>query len=223
MDILKDIVLPQSASNILLLKYLLFLTLIILLPYLSVMIGSTLFSVMHFNKGKNSGNRNYLIFAKELADVFTMNKGMAFTLGVVPMLSMMFALSQLLYNSNLNVTGDLVFSVILFVSALIYVYAYKYSFGLKNIFNLVSINDKTNENLVSEFKGFKKSNSRLLARSGTIGFFLLVLVAYIIIGVLQISIDSTRWSDGSTLIDLLFSVNTLLYFLFYLSFSFSLT
>ncbi|MEE9431156.1 MAG: hypothetical protein V3V16_08955, partial [Melioribacteraceae bacterium] len=64
MDILKDIVLPQSAQNILLLKYLLFVTLLILLPYLGVMIGTTFFSLVHFFKGKKNNNRTHLIFAK---------------------------------------------------------------------------------------------------------------------------------------------------------------
>ncbi len=110
MDILQNIVFPQSPTNILLLKYLLFLTLMLLLPYLSVMLGTTLFSVIHFNKGKNSGNRDYLVFANELIDMFTINKGMSITLGIVPLLSIMFIFSQLLLNSNLSVTSHLFFA-----------------------------------------------------------------------------------------------------------------
>ncbi len=51
MDILSELVFPQSANHLLLLKYLFFITSLILLPYLSVLIGTTLFSIMHFTKG----------------------------------------------------------------------------------------------------------------------------------------------------------------------------
>jgi cytochrome c len=223
MDILQDIVFPQSPTNILLLKYLLFLTLLLLLPYLSVMLGTTLFSVMHFNKGKNSGNRNYLIFANELIDIFTVNKVMSISLGIVPLLSVIFIFSQLLLDSNLSVTSHLFFAALLFVAALIYVYAYKYSFRLKNIFNLVHITETTDSDLVREFEGLKSGNSKLLAKSGIIGVILLATVTYILVGVLQIVVDSSRWMADSSFWDILLSGNTILYFVFYLAFSFSIT
>ncbi len=109
------------------------------------------------------------------------------------------------------------------VVGLIYIYTYKFSFRLKNIFNLVKISESSDNNLIEEFKGLEKSNSKLLANSGIIGFILLTIVAYIVIGVLQIVIDSSRWVDESSFWDLLISGNTFLYFLFYLSFTFSIT
>ena len=136
MDILQNLVFPQSPTNILLLKYLLFLTLLLLLPYLSVMLGTTLFSVIHFNKGKKTGSREYLVFANELIDLFTVNKGMSISLGVIPILSIMFIFGQLLLGSSLSVTSVLVFAIILMIIAIIYIYTYKFSFRLKNLFNL---------------------------------------------------------------------------------------
>jgi len=223
MDVLQNIVFPQSPTHILLLKYLLFVTLLILLPYLSVMLGTTFFSVMHFYKGKNSDNRDYLVFANELIDIFTVNKGMSFSLGLVPLLSMMLILSQLLLNSGLNVNSHLFFSLLVLIAALISVYTYKHSFQLKNIFNLVNISETTDTKVVNEFEGLKNSNSKLLVKSGIIGFILLAVVSYILMGVLQITLDSTRWSGDNSFFDLLLSGNTFLYFLFYLAFSFSLT
>ena len=223
MDLLKDIVFPQSPTNILLLKYLLFLTLLILLPYLSVLLSTTLFSVMHFYKGKNSGNRDDLIFANELIDMFTINKVMSFSLGLIPVLSITFILGQLLLNSSLNVTSHLFFAFIIFIAALIYVYTYKYSFRLKNIFNLVNVSESANKDLVSEFEGFRESNSRLLSKSGIIAFVLLAVVAFILVSVIQIVTDSSMWTSDTTFFGLLLSANSFIYFLFYLSFSFSIT
>ncbi len=223
MDILENIVFPQSPTNILLLKYLLFVTLMILLPYLSVMMSTTLFSIMHFSKGKKTGNRNDLIFSSELIDMFTGNKVMALALGVIPSLSLMFLLSQLLLSADINVNSNLLFTLILLSVALIYIYTYKYSFRLKNIFNLVNIDKASNDNIVREFENFQKSNSKLLSKSGTIGFILLAVVIYILVGVLQLITDSSRWTNDSSVFNILLSTNTLIYFLFFISFSFAIT
>lgn len=223
MDILKNIVSPQSPTNVLLLKYLLFLTLMILLPYLSVIISTTLFSIMHFAKGKKTGNRNYLIFSSELVGMFTKNKLMALALGVLPLLSLMFLFSQLLLSADVNVNSNLLFTLILLIVALIYLYTYKYSFRLKNIFNLVNIEEAANNNLVKEFEDFQKSNSKLLSKSGTIGFILLVIVVYLLVGVLQLVTDSSKWISDNSIFHILFSTNTLIYFLFFISFSFAIT
>jgi cytochrome c len=223
MDILENIVFPQSPTNILLLKYLLFLTLMILLPYLSVMMSTTLFSIMHFTKGKKTGNRNHLIFSSELIDMFTGNKLMALALGVIPLLSLMFLFSQLLLSADINVNSNLLFTLILFFAALIYLYTYKYSFRLKNIFNLVSIEKAGSDNLVKEFEDFQKSNSKLLSKSGTIGFILLVIVVYLLVGVLQLVTDSSRWINDNSIFNIIFSTRTVIYFLFFISFSFAIT
>ncbi len=223
MDILENIVFPQSPTNILLLKYLLFLTLMILLPYLSVMMSTTLFSIMHFTKGKKTGNRNHLIFSSELIDMFTGNKLMALALGVIPLLSLMFLFSQLLLSADINVNSNLLFTLILFFAALIHLYTYKYSFRLKNIFNLVSIEKAGSDNLVKEFEDFQKSNSKLLSKSGTIGFILLVIVVYLLVGVLQLVTDSSRWINDNSIFNIIFSTRTVIYFLFFISFSFAIT
>ncbi|MCB9209717.1 MAG: cytochrome c [Ignavibacteriales bacterium] len=223
MDILQNIVYPQSSTHIQLLEYLLFVTLLILLPYLSVMIGTTFFSVMHFSKGKRSGNRKHLIFSRELIDIFTVNKGLSFSLGIIPMLSIMLIMGQLLLHSDLNVNGQLFFALILLVIGLIYIYTFKYSFRLKNIFNLINKSDFTESSLLKEYEGLQKSNSKLLSKSGYIGLLLIAFAALILIGVLQIVADSSKWASDNSLVNILFSTNTILYFLFYLAFSFSIT
>jgi cytochrome c len=223
MDLLENIVFPQSPSNILLLKYLLFLSLLILLPYLSVLIGSTFFSIMHFIKGKNLGSRIYLKFANELIDLVTPNRGMSFSLGVVPILSIMFIFGQLLLNSGLNINMNLLFVLILFVISAVYVYTYKYSFRLKNIFNLVNVENLENNKTIDEFKKFNKSNSKILANSGIIGLLLLLLVSYLLISILQVTFDSSEWIGEKSLFTILLSVSSILYYLFYIAFSFALT
>lgn len=223
MDILENVVLPQSASHILLLKYILFLTLLILLPYLSVLIGTSLISYMHYRKGNNFEKKDYLIFAKQIIDILTFNKVMSFSLGIIPFISTIFCLSQLLYSSNLEITSNLFFSLILFIAALFYIYIYKNSFMLKNVFNLVDISKTEDNFLQSEFEEMKKSNSNLLSKSGLIGVILLLFVAWILISTLQIVNDPSRWGNDNSFLSLLFSFDSIIYFVFYITFSLALT
>jgi cytochrome c len=223
MDILENIVYPQSPIHIQLLQYLLFLTLLILLPYISVLLGTTFFSYVHFRKGQQQGNREYLIFANELIDIFTVNKVMSITLGLVPVLSLMFIFGQLLLNSSLSVNSHILFILILFIAALISIYTYKYSFRLKNIFNLVNPEKIEENHLVKEFEGLKLSNSKTLQKSALFGFILLLVISYLLIGVLQTVSDGSKWIDGNSIFGIIFSTSTLLNFLFFISFSLTLT
>lgn len=223
MDILENVILPQSATHILLLKYILFLTLLILLPYLSVLIGTSLISYMHYRKGNNFEKKDYLIFAKQIIDILTFNKVMSFSLGIIPFISTIFCLSQLLYSSNLDITSNLFFSLILFIAALFYIYIYKNSFKLKNVFNLVDISKTEDNFLQSEFEEMKKSNTNLLSKSGLIGVILLLFVAWILISTLQIVNDPSRWGNDNSFLSLLFSFDSIIYFVFYITFSLALT
>lgn len=223
MDIIKDIIHPQSSTNILLLKYLLFISLLILLTYLSVLIGSTLFSVLHFRKGNNLKEKHNFVFAKEMIDLFTMNKSMTFSLGLVPLISITFIYGQLLFDSGLSLTPNLFFALLLLIAALIYIYTYKYSFKLKNLFNLANFDNVEDEAIIKEYEGFKNRNTSLLSKSGIIGLVLLLIVSYIIIGTIQISLDSSRWESGGSFLDIILSVNAMLYFLFYITFSLAIT
>ncbi len=220
MDILHNLVYPQSPNHIVLLQYLFFLTLLLLLPYLSVLIGTTLMSLMHFKKGQKLNDKKSFVFAKDLIDLFTRNKVMAIGLGIVPMLSLTFVLSQLLFSSKLNTTPDLLFALILFVAALVYIYIYKYSFTLKNIFTVVNVKDITNQNLANEFEALKKSNSKLLSKSGLIGFVLLLIAAYLLIAVLSFIVTK---ANENSFYSLILSPSAILYFLLYLAFSISIT
>lgn len=220
MDILQDIVFPQSPTHLMLLKYLFFLTMVLLLPYLSVLIGSTLFSLMHFSKGKKYNDKKSLIFAKELIDIFTINKSMTIALGIVPMLSLTFVFAQLLYGTQLNFTPDFVFSLLLFIAALFNLYIYKYSFALKNIFSLVNSVDIKDKELVGEFENFRNSNSKLLSYSGWAALLLFLIVSYILIGIIKIA--NTQILESS-IEKIIFSTDTFLFFLFYVSFSLAIT
>jgi len=77
MDFLDKLAIPQSLHHIQLLKYMLVITYVILLPYLGVLLGTTMFSVMYNSKGRRLNNPIYIRFSKNLIDFLTQNKVMA--------------------------------------------------------------------------------------------------------------------------------------------------
>ncbi|MBL1214548.1 MAG: cytochrome c [Ignavibacteriae bacterium] len=227
MDFLDKLVIPQSMEHIQLLKTMLIVTYIILLPYLGVLFGTVLFSVMYNSKGRRLNNPVYIKFSKNLIDVLTQNKSMAFGLGAVPMLSAIFCYAQLLHQSNVGVTENMIFALILFLAAVIAIYTYKYSFHLKDVLKLVEHNSKasniTDEKVVNDFKAYQNRTNKMLLKSGTYGLVLLALSLYIFVGSMQLANDSSRWGEGISIVSILFSSSTFIYFLFYISASFVLT
>ncbi len=219
MEILENIALPQSPLHIELLSYLIVLTLLLLLPYISVLFGSTLLSIMFNRKGRVYANNTYIKFSKKLIDLVTFNKSAAISFTVIPIISIAFIFTQLLQNTGADVYDNLIFAVIILFSALILIFTYKYSFHLSDILNLID-SEKTRE--VQEFQVYKEKTNSLLLNSGPIGFLFLSISIYIVIGAIKYSIDSTNWGDNS-LTNLIFSTQTLISFLYFVSLSMAMT
>ncbi|MDP2037844.1 MAG: hypothetical protein Q8L04_10710, partial [Ignavibacteria bacterium] len=73
MDFLDKLVLPQSAHHMVLIKYLLVLSNILLVPYLSVLTGSLIFSLFFKRQAEKNKNPHAYRFSKELVDLVTFN------------------------------------------------------------------------------------------------------------------------------------------------------
>ena len=216
MDFLENAVLPQSAHHMVLLKYLLALTFLILLPYLSVLVGSTLLSIYYNAKGRRSNNNHYSKFSKQLIDLATFNKSVVFGLGVIPMLSAMFCYAQLLHLTNTGVPQYIFVSLLFFVVGAVLVYTYKYSSHIKDILGRIKESDE-------EADTYKLKAARLLNRTGKYGLLLLLMAVYLFIGSVELAVDANRWEEVTSILGIIFSLNTLTYFLYFIVVSISVT
>ena len=226
MDLLDQSVLPQSSHHLVLLKYLLALTYILFLPYVSVLFGSLSYSLFFRRKAEKSGENIYKRFSKELIDIITFNKGVAFALGVVPLLSSVFGYAQLLHTSGLNVPEFLFLSLLLLIISLFLVYTYKYTFHLKDIFEYAEDKKDGNENeheLKDEIASYLVKTGRMHKRSGFYGLIFLILAVYLFVGSVQLAMDTERWKSGNNLLSLFFSFSTLIDYLQFIAGSFAIT
>ena len=224
MDFLDKLVHAQSAEHMVLLRYLLALTYLLVLPYMSVLFGATLYSLIYSRKGRKTGEKKYLKFAKELADIITVNKSIPFALGIIPFLSIVFDYAQLLHLTDLNVPEYVFFALILFVIALVFIYTYKYSAHLRDIFSYVSGKAGSGEGSeIEELENYNKSANQLYSKSGLYGFLFLVLSSFILIGSMQLAADTTRWSADVTIFSVIFSLSSITYYLNFIASALAVT
>ncbi len=223
MDFLENSVLPQSAHHMILLKYLLVLTYILLIPYLSTLFGSLSLSLYFKRKAAKTSDAKFLKLAKDLVDLITFNKGVAFALGIVPMLSSAFCYAQLLHLSNAGVGGFILLALAFFIISLILIYTYKYAFHLKSIFELASKTETVQEELKEDLSSYTKIASGLFAKSGLYGWILLFVATYIFSAAVQLAADTSKWESVTSVFELIFSLSALTYYLQFIAASFAVT
>lgn len=224
MDLLDKLVLPQSAHHMVLIKYLLVLSNMLLVPYLSVLTGSLIFSLYQKRCAEKTNNINTYRFAKELIDLVTFNKSIAFALGIVPLLSSTFGYAQLLHLSNSRVTGFLLFSVLLLFVAIVLVFTFKYSFHFKDIFSAAEEKGVASTELEKEELSQYSHNSKSLnKRAGVLALYFTIFAVYFYVGSVQLAIDSERWTISTNIFSVIFSLTTFVNFLQFFVGSLALT
>ncbi len=213
MEFLDNIVLPQSSHHIVLLKFLLALTFLLLVPYLAALFGSLIYSIYFRFKSKD-GDAKYSQLAKDTIDTITFNKSITFALGVVPMLSATFAYTQLLHLTNAIVPTFMVMSLISFLVSIVFIYTYKHSLHLKDLFGAVNSDD---EKIKEDVELYKNRSTSLFSRSGNWGLVFLTASVYFFIAANQLALDPTRWESISSGWMVLFTLDVITYFLHFLT------
>ena len=226
MDFLDQSVLPQSSSHILLLKYLLGLTYILFLPYVSVLFVTLVYSLYFSRKAHKTGDGIYRDFSKEMIDIITYNKGIAFALGILPLTCFVFGYSQIFHLTGSNVPFLLIITLSLLTIALFLIYTYKYTFHLKDIFNYANekkAQEKSGSRFPEEITEYNKQTNRLFNKSGRYGLIILIAATYIFTGTMQLASDPSRWDNDGSFLGMIFSLTTFLNYLQFITASFAIT
>jgi len=187
MNFLDKLVLPQSEHHLILMQYLMIITYMLFLPYISILTGSLFLSIIYRKLGI-SGDEKYLRFSKQFIDLVTFNKSLAFGLGIVPFLSLIFSYTQQLHLSGADSATYLLLSLALFIGGVISVYSYKHSVHLSDI--LAANND------TEDAENYYKKSLNTSNRAGKLAILFLLLSNYIFFGAIQYSADSTIWNSG---------------------------
>ncbi len=215
MDFLSNLYAIESGTDIFIVKFGLFISLLLLLPFLSILTGSLFFSLLHVTKSKVYNNVSYLAFAKYQIEVITNRMWVRLFFGVLPFFFIAFFYSQLYTTSSFNIPENLFYAFLLFLVGLCISVLYKNSFKIKEV------NDAIESGNI-DIKKLNNSKSKFLQIGGWIAFLLLLISSFILIGYLKLAIIPNSMLPSS-IMEVLFSVSSIAYYLLFLSISFSIT
>jgi cytochrome c len=222
MEFLNNFVLPQSSEHIELLHYMLLVVLFLFIPFIGMVFGGVLTSVIYKNKAGKENGKYYFRFAKEIVEITTINKSVGLILGVVPILTALLIYSQLLQNSNVTNLNYLALSLVLIMIALVFVYSYRYSLSFNRIFNSISKSQLSDQGVVEDIDLLSSESQRISEKAGLAGIIFLFLGIWFFITAITIPSLYRDW-DISNFIGGLFYWKVLSRFILYILFSLTLT
>jgi cytochrome c len=222
MEFFDQIVIPPSANHVLLLEYIYVVSLLLFLPYLGMMMGSSFLSIYFKGKGSRTGNPVYLRFAKDVIEKLGITKNAELALGIIPVLSIIFIYAQLLYQAKTITLSVMGLAVILFIAAFILINKYRSSFKIVGVISSLKKLAGSKEGL-DDVNEYEENLIRSSGSSGKIGTSLLYLAAYFFAGCTMLAANPARWPDVNNILQILFSGAALFNFLFLLALAGAIT
>jgi len=197
LNILKNLYSINSTSDLLVLKFGLFISLTFAFVFLALLLGSTIFSLVHFSKAKTNNDNTIFAFSKFVSGLVT-KMWFRFLLGFLPMLGSVFFFTQLYAEKIPSAPSAMLIAFILFLLGLCSILIYK------NLYKTENVNEITNT---------------FLPTLAWLGIGLISVSSFILVAYLQASILGNK--EGFFAI--LFSPSAILYFFLFVSLSFGLT
>jgi cytochrome c len=224
MEFLKDIAFPQSLEHFHLLVFIAALSTIVMAPYVSFVLGSSVLSLW-FNRSQHiRENKDFLKFSHELLNYALPNKSLIAFLAVLPGLSLVFTSAQMLQGTSSLGTSFEGFGFLFLATGMMFLWIYKYTFRMQGILD-------TYRHLVQQHSGqqgpeeaFASPTAQISSpfRAGRIGTVFLALAVVMYAAALSASTDPSTWNDDSML-SVLFSPGVWMKLCEFLLFSIGMT
>jgi len=218
MDLLNELVIPPSENHIMLVKYMLVISLILFIPYISMVLGASFISTYFNKKGREENNPSYLRFAKDVIEKLTISRSAELALGAIPAVSALFAYAQLLYASKSITIGIMALSVLMFMVSFVFIYRYRSSFQiirlLDSVKGMVSSSDTKVSSDISRLEDSVLSSN---AVAFSFGKWMLFAAAYLFTGAKALAGNPARWESVGNILQVIFSWQTIFDFLTFLS------
>ncbi len=153
----------------------LLIVLFLFIPFISIVFGGIILSVIYRRIGEKGNNKFYLRLAKEIAEITTINKSVGFILGIAPILTTILIYSQLLHNSQVTNLDYLALSFVFVTISLIFIYSYRYSLSFNSIFNSFSGKEITDPGVLEDINSLSDESNRISKKAGIFGLMFLFL------------------------------------------------
>lgn len=222
MEFIDELVIPASANHVMVLKYMLMISLLLLIPYLGMVLGATFLSTRYAKKGSVEGNNHYKRFARDVIEKLSITRGAEFALGIIPVLSALFAYAQLLYLSKTITVSIMALGALILIVAFVFVIKYRNTFKLEGVlqkyrkFTNKDAMNPEDEN-VQEIEDFEDEVESTNSSSGTVAKYLLLTGAYILAGTMALASNPSQWASTNNILQVIFSWHSLFSFMALLS------
>ncbi|PID59716.1 MAG: hypothetical protein CR986_05465 [Ignavibacteriae bacterium] len=209
MNFLNNLYVPETTFEFFIVKFGLFLSYLIVVPFVSVLFGTLLFSLIHVHKSNLYNNIQYLKFAEYISKITFKNIWTKLLLGLLPFFGFVFFYAQL-FSNEVKSAQNLTFAFFLFVIGLLL--ATIYTKGYDRV-DLKNFTDSINES---------KKPLGILVKIGWLGLLFIMLSSIILIGYSQ-NLLFPENSGISGLMNTIFTSANFLFIILFLTIAFALT
>lgn len=216
MDFLKQIALPQSASHISVLHFVLNFIYIIFMPFVSYLFGALVLSLYYGRRGRKQNDVQALRFSKDVLDHVLPNKSILFLFGVIPYLALVFAYAQLLQGTSAISVGVLTWGAILFTAAAAFAASYHSALTISTVLEGVTLQS-------DETEGFRSQVVETKRTSGKYALLFSIASIFLLIAGTTLAANPANWETVSSVVGLVFSVDVLVRLLQFVVLSFAVT
>lgn len=222
MEFLDKLVLPQSAEHIELLHYMTVLVLSLFVPFISIVFGGTFLSIQFRKKANKLSNEYYSKLSRDIIEYVTVNNSVGVILGIIPVLTLILILSQLLHTAQINTTTLLLISFLLITAALVMIYTYRHSSIVNFVINSLENTSLKNADAQQELDRIKKTSFHLSFKYGKLGLVFLFVGLWFFVAGYTSAIKFSEWNLTSIFTSL-GSPTVLLNLIIFICFAFMLT
>lgn len=132
MQLIEKFIIPPTANHIELSGYIVLLTLVVYLPFLSLFLGGSLFSMVFNLIGTGEGNTTYVRFSRRILDTFIFSKYVGALFGLLPLFVLYLSLSQMFYDSGLQLSNFFIPLIFIMAAGLALILGYRFSYKFRS-------------------------------------------------------------------------------------------
>lgn len=222
MNILEHLIIPPTADHTEVLNIFLVFSLLLFIPFSSIILGSSIFSVIFNFLGRKNVQSDYQRFAKDILDKLIISLSAGMGIVVIPVFSVTFVYAQMLYDASVISVGVLLLAGIFYTIGVILLYRYKNSMKAESI--IESFKKMVGgAKLSSDIEDYEESAKTIKRQSGVSAMICLLLATFCFAGATTLSENPSQWSTVTNVLGLLVLGDVAVNFTYLIIAAFSIT
>ncbi|MGB9695860.1 MAG: c-type cytochrome [Ignavibacteria bacterium] len=212
MNFLEKFVLPPTPEHAALLNVIQVLAMLMFIPYSGMITGGLILSLVLERKSNINSLKNQFSF--DIIQKFLLNKKIGYTLGVIPLITIVLVYFQFLYGNTIVSLNLMILATMLFIVGFIFMYKYVNRRRLFELLKEKSFDDSFTNKFLEEFN--KISAGEVSQRAGIIAITLILLGLFLFVGSITIAANPLKWKSIQNIGGFLIDGEIWLNFLFYI-------